>query len=352
MRSKIQLLIVVAIMIIISAVIAIIGRNEVGLADVLNSHSQYKSSLELNSDLWINSYNTETEKLDSLNNQKAEMQKNLEDIQKTVREKEASKYSIHKHDETMSGSLAYKMYTTAGVTAGAEISRFYVQDPMTYTVKLTGTLDNLNATLSEIRRLTEEWGMNIGNMSIRQNYDAYNLGRKYDSSTKLSWYDNKIINALGEVIDLNDLKIEEDEDTGLIYSVVSLDEVKFDTEGRDMELMASNSTYEQKMTEALSNYANQLTIVAASDYTDEVKDEIQAKLADAYENSIEDLKAEKEKAANNIEAKYQRKYTDDKNRAAAMIRTYEDRLDSLRAMLADSSGIEYKMDLTIRYNEG
>ena len=69
-------------------------------------------------------------------------------------------------------------------------------------------------------------------------------------------------------------------------------------------------------------------------------------------HNVDGVYTTKEKAARDIENKYQRKYDEDKAKVAELIKSYEDRLDELKSMLVDASDIDYRLDITIKYLGG
>ena len=352
MKFRMTLISILIITILIPIAGMVIRLSNYSIDDVIDAVNNYKSATDLNGEIWQKQFEQTKNKIETLKEKKTGLEQQLSDIKDQLREVAEENNSKIYTGEPMSDTLAYNFMAESSSETNTEVLKFFVEDPTTFDITFVGKINDLQATLSTIRNKTGAWGVNIGNISIRQNFDAYDMARTYDNETRLDWYDGKVINALGEVIDIEQFMTESSEesgDIGILYSTISLNEVKFDEEGRDLEVLASNSTYEQKMSDALTNYANQLTIIEASDYEDEVKEEIRNKLSDAYNNTIAELKEQKEKAVVLIEAKFQQRYEDEKAKALQMIATYEENIKKLRSTIVDSSEIEYRMDITLRY---
>ena len=343
MKSKSYIFILLSFVALLMITMTVINNAPADISNVYSAYSSVKQAKKLDSELYQNKVIEYQEKIQDLRKQKEQLNTKLEDIKK-----EMNSYSSNNAEDLgpMTSDLMYSKLVEAGNLNGAKVIKYYSYEDESYMTSITGTLSQLNGTVQSLKDYLSDWKVDIGNYSLRENYDAYDLKRTYDDGTQMNWYDAKIINALGEVISLDDLIIEEDEDTGIKYSVTSLDDVKFDTEGRNTELTASNSYYENKMNEALENYGNQLTILQKADYTEEVKEELKVELDNNYNETIDGLKKAKEAAAKSIEAKYQAKYENDKKNAAYAIETYEQKVEELRGMLIDSSSIEYRLDLT------
>lgn len=350
MKYKVTIILALIITVCLAVTSTVVVNASTGFDSVLNSYSSYKQAKELNSDTYKNKVEENKKKINELSERKTEAEKELETVKAEV-EKVNQDRADKLGDEKRTPEIIYKKFVESGVINKTSINKFFTSEDNSFTLVLTGNLPKLNSTFKSIRKAMEDWGLSIGNISIRQNYDAYNLGRTYDDDSKLTWYDQKIINALGEVIDLNDFIIEEDEDKTIKYAVKSLDTVEYDQEGYNTELLASNSLYEQKITDLNTAYADQKTILEKSEYTDEVKEDLAEKLEKSYQQDLKELKAEKKAEAKKIKTKYDKKYAADKRDAANRIKTYKDKVDELKTMLADSSKIEYRMDLTIHFSE-
>ena len=343
MKSKYYIFVLLSFVTLLMATMTVISNAPADISNVYSAYSLIKQAKKLDSEFYQNKVIEYQGKIQDLSKQKEQLNTKLEDIKK-----EMSSYNSNTAEDLgpMTSDLMYSKLVEAGNLNGAKVIKYYSYENESYMTSIIGTLGQLNGTVQNLKDSLSDWRVDIGNYSLRENYDAYDLKRTYDDGTQMTWYDNKIINALGEVISLDDFVIEEDEDTGIKYSITSLDDVKFDTEGRNAELTASNSYYENKMNEALKNYGNQLTILQQADYTDEVKVELKTELDNNYLETVDGLKKAKEAAAKSIEAKYQVKYEKDKKHAAYAIETYEQKVKELRGMLIDSSSIEYRLDLT------
>ena len=348
MRERVKLITLLIFTICIGIVFTLIKNAPVGVDDVFDSLNKYRDAQELNNEMWQNRVEEANNKIETLSVDKFNAENRLKELQDRLRLAQISSSVNSRAGDPMTDALAYQIYTAAGINTNTKINKFFVEGPTTFTVTFIGTLEDINNLLSEVRENTEIWGLNIGNISIRQNFDIYDLKRAYDDETRLDWYDYKIVNAFGEVFDINEIE-QLEEDLGIQYSILILNDVKFDTDGRDAELMVSNSLYEKKLSNALTDYANQLTILDGASYTDEVKEEMRDKLFEAYQETIDTLKSEKAQAANAIEAKYQQKYEEEKAQAVKAIETYGETVDTLRSLLADTTKIQYRLDITLKY---
>lgn len=349
MKSKARILIILAAMLCLIAVVTVMGSTTVGINEVIAAYSNLKHAESLDGQMYLDKVNAHTKEIAELTKQKADLDtKYIESQEKmNATDEENTKADV----EELTTDVMYKKVVDAGDLNNTAITKYYTFDDNTFTVSMKGTLTELNKTLQSMKKNLDQWNVSFGNLSLRQDYDAYNLQRSYDSGTMVEWYDNKIVNALGETLNLSDLLTEEETDTGTIYTVASLDDVKFDTEGMNLETLASNSSYEDRINKKIEGYGNQLSILEKTEYTEEVKKALRAKLENDYTYDMGVLNEKKEKAAAAIEAKYQKKYAQDKEKVATAIRTYQDKLDKLRSMLADSSMLKYELDITIRCDQ-
>lgn len=350
MKNTAKAILILIAVILLSLVVAFISKTTVGVSDVKGAFTNLKYANSLNGETFKNKYESDIKEKESLKkkvNTLTETAKAKEDEYKEALKAKAEEVG---EIEILNEQNAYGKFVDAATLNKVDLNKFFVNDAASFTVTYIGKIDELNNTLKTIKDNTDAWGLNIGNVSLRQNYDAYNLGRSYDEQTRLEWYDYKIVNAFGEVIDLETLNGNtEEEDITIMYSTNSLDEIKFDTEGRDTELLASNSYYEDQISKVIANYGEQLVILENKGYESLVEAEIKIKLEEEYNRRLESLKEDKEAAAAKIENKYAKQYNDQKKAATQKLKNYEAKIDELKKMLADSTGIEYKLDLTMRY---
>lgn len=351
MKKTMRLIILLVLFMFIAVAVGFIGKTTVGISDVRGSLLNLKSANQSNGIAYERRYAELKNEKSTLETEKEKLN---EDVVKAEEEYKALIEELSKKKtgvEALNEQNAYGVFVDAATLNESDLYKFFVEDASTYTVTYIGTLPVLNSTLETIKEKTFDWGMDIGNISIRQNYDAYNLERSYDDETRLDWYDYKIVNAFGEVISLDVLNnTEEPIDITVKYSTDVLDEVKFDTQGRDTEVLASNSAYQEQINKVIASYGEQLVVLENKGYDDLVEAEIKVKLEEEYNKQLDELKAEKAKAAAAIEAKYMKAYNDAKEKVTAKIKNYQDKIDELQKMLADSSGIEYRLDITLSYS--
>ena len=350
MKVKAYLILVLAILLSLSGLVYVIGTSDTGIADLLGAYSNYKHAKGLNSENYVNQVVERKAELVERTEESEKLQVKYSELQNEI----LKLSNDGKQVEEMTSSLMYNKLVSAGLPHDVDVIKFYTytdqySGALSFTSTMTGKLADLNDMVQSLKENLGDWNIDVGNFSLRQNYDAYSLPRSYDTGTLLDWYDNKIVNALGEVINIGDLlKAEESEEDKekIMYSLVSLDDVKLDEAGRDKEVVASNSYYEKLISDAISNYGKQLALIDETDYSFEVKEELRAKQELSYQKAMDDLQNQKNDAAKAIESKYQRMYENQKRQVSNALQLYKDKLDELKGMLVDSSDIEYRLDLT------
>lgn len=354
MKNKVKLILAFISAICVCGIITFFANNNIvdGIMDANTKYKNAEADLESqNSDIWQKKLDEQKANETDLNNRLETATAKAEELDTRIKEISAERQQAEAENPTeeLTSDVMYTKLVNVGLETGVDVDKYYSYDNDKYTFTLSGKLGEIDNSIEKINEVLAGYTVDYGNISLRQNYNAYDLERTYDSGTLLDWYDNKIINALGETIEINDLLTESDEtEDGIIYTVATLNDVKYDNEGYNMEVLTSNSSYESKINSLTKNYADQLAIIEKSEYSDEVKAELRSTAENQYNIDIEALKNQKQAAADAIKAKYDEKYENDKKAVSHAIKTYQDKVDQLKKMLADSSSLEYTIDLTIR----
>lgn len=356
MKSKIKLIIMCIVAICVCGVISFFANNNI-FESIIDVNMKYKTAAAdietQNNKMWQDKLVDDDQTIADLNAKIEEAKAKSTELGERIKEinnEMANKNNGNTNLEPLNSDLMYYKLVNVGLASNTDIDKFYSYEDGKYTFSLSGRLYEIERGIVKLNETLEDYVIDYGNISLRQNYDAYDLERTYDNGSLLTWYDNKIVNALGETIEIKDLvdETESDEEKEIDYTVDTLNEVKYDQEGYNMELLTSNSQFESKISGLTINYANQLSIIEKSDYSDEVKKELREKAEEQYNTDIEALKAAKQSAADAIKIKYDQKYENDKKAVSHAIRTYKEKIDQLKLMLADNLTLEYTLDITIR----
>lgn len=348
MKSKRILCVLLTLTVAVIGVSSLADSNSSKQGMLYDAYVEYDLAKQYNDEIYVEKQKQYKEQIVALENKLLE----LEDTEKEEINKQKEiidAVEVTTEYETITAEGLYDIAVKSAKDNGTSVERFYTfNEDNIYTIQIKGLFRDLNTTINDFQKTVENNNVSIGNMSIRQDYDAYNLEREFDDKSMLNWYNNEIVNVMGDVIDLSDLVIENQSDGDVDYTLMTLDDVKLDTESINREVAASNKRIDEEIAQLVLDYGKQIDIIVKSDYDIEVKAELRANIDTQHEEAKEKLIELKDIRKAEIETKYQKIYEKDRAKVADAIFHYNKKLVELKATLADSSQLEYTMTFTVR----
>lgn len=352
MRGKRIIALLIVITLVIVGTINIAEKSEGNIGYLYDSYTQYNQSKKYNNESYVEQQDKYKEKVKGLNEKHTKLDEETDKLREEQREIAAKVQGNSDTEyERLSAEKLYQLAVKSAKDNGTVVEKFYTFDePDIYTIQIKGIFKDINNTFKEFNKEIKNNEISIGNISLRQDYDAYNLKRDFDGKSMLEWYNNKIVNAMGDVIDLSDLIEEnnENKDVDVDYTLMTLDDVKLNTEAINREVTASNKRIDEEISELLIEYGKQKDIITKSEYEEEIKEELIETIDIKHETTKQNLIDKKEKEKADIEKKYNRIFEREKAKVADAIFKYNKKLVELKATLADSSHLDYTMTFTLK----
>lgn len=202
-----------------------------------------------------------------------------------------------------------------------------------YTVKFVGYLDSLSNVLDALTENLVDYDISIGNLSIRQIYACYSNMRAYDKTTLLEWFENQYVTQNGGIGSIEGGYTIDGVNLSGIIGADTIENLKAE---KEKALAENNAKYDEQI-RALEN-ERVAAIIEAYNGTDPTKvDALVSALHAHYDEKISAVRAECA------------------TEAAAIAKEFDDRITAIEQgmkdeeenfNLADPSMLFYTMDIT------
>lgn len=366
MKSKASLIILLVITMCFYGMSTVIQGMSVGVDEVITAYSGFQDALEMNNEMHQQRVINNEATIITLTNERDELQLKVDTLVEELNELLMKENGLAV--DNLTGELLYERLVQAASMNDVQVERFYNYENGCYMTSLTGTLANINNTLQGLKESLNPWSTEIGNFSLRQNYEIYELARTYDDTIKMEWYNDKIINADGKVISLSEaesMKPDDYEDTEdpepsnpsntddtndkntgskePVFNKTLEDytkDIKIDEARMNLELNEIDVRYE-----ADYQFEKDMYDIRCSTYdhlpTEEYNAEC-AKLLENYNEAVKELDEQKQAEKDAVKAKYQEEY--DKAMAEAEAKYNKDKEAALKEQSNKEAAAKEKAD--------
>lgn len=269
--------------------------------------------------------------------------KEIEDIRKRIDEIRAESAGDGTGQESAEENEMLELITGHCDRNGLKLEKFYTMGYKMYSVRVSGTLKNINNANFNLMTELYKYGLSLGEMSLRQDYSAYNLKRSFDGTSLLEWYDSKFVNILGDVVSINSVK-----DPGVVIKKGSEEEgtgTSIDDEKRRVDIEAATKGIRDSIMGVESWHSIQRESIKSNvTYTTEEKTDQMELLTAEYKSRLAPLYAELERVTNRINEEYKLKVEEEK----AKEDTVKNNLTKIQSTLANNKDLIYTYDFTFR----
>ena len=202
-----------------------------------------------------------------------------------------------------------------------------------YTVKFVGYLDSLSNVLDALTENLVDYDVSVGNLSIRQIYACYSNMRTYDKTTLLEWFENQYVTQNGGIGSIEGGYTIDGVNLSGIIGADTIENLKAE---KEKALAENNAKYDEQI-QALEA-ERVAAIIEAYNGTDPAKvDALVSALHAHYDEKVAAVRAECNEKADAIAKEFD-------DRIAAIEQGIKDEEENFN--LADPSMLFYTMDIT------
>lgn len=352
MNTKIRLFIMLLAILAFSNSFNLMKIRGIDLSEVQIAYGKYRDAQNTNqSDMEAEYTKLEEQKL-GLQESLAERKKSEADLSREYTEIRGS----NDFQENIDSSKVYSLITDNAKTTNVKVEKFTVYKDIqnltddTYTISVKGSLVNISGMLNTLMYELSDYNVSVGNLSIRQDYDIYNLQRPFDSNSLLYWYDKKAVNKDGMIIGENEGKSDIPTQPGKSSSsTTGSTNIKFDDEGYERALDKALSSLEDDLDDLTYDYKQQMDdIEDDKSASEETRRILRNLLKDKYAREKEALESKIDETKKLIKAEYDQKLQKQLDAAKQEEERKQTEQNIIQNTLIDPTKIIYNCDITIK----